>query len=136
LLGAIGFSFWGGVRCAGRWILVGVAVYGVCLVFFAKSHLFWLSILLLVGSGIGDTISAILRATINQLSTPDDLRGRMAAINSIFTNSGPQLGQFQIGALATVAGAEVAAMSGALMILMIVAVLLVRFPNLRDYQLS
>jgi len=136
LLGAIGFSFWGGVRCAGRWILVGVAVYGVCLVFFAKSHLFWLSIILLVGSGIGDTISAILRATINQLSTPDDLRGRMAAINSIFTNSGPQLGQFQIGALATVAGAEVAAMSGALMILMIVAVLLVRFPNLRDYQLS
>jgi len=68
LLGAIGFSFWGGVRCAGRWILVGVAVYGVCLVFFAKSHLFWLSIILLVGSGIGDTISAILRARRSQVS--------------------------------------------------------------------
>jgi MFS family permease len=136
LLGAIGFSFWGGVRHAGRWILFGVAVYGVCLLLFARSHLFWLSILLLVGSGIGDTISAILRATINQLSTPDDLRGRMASINSIFTNSGPQLGQFQIGALATVAGAEFAAMTGALTILLIVAVLLVRFPKLRDYQLS
>ena len=136
LLGAIGFSFWGGVRHAGRWILFGVAVYGVCLLLFARSHLFWLSILLLVGSGIGDTISAILRATINQLSTPDDLRGRMASINSIFTNSGPQLGQFQIGALATVAGAEFAAMTGALTILLIVTVLLVRFPKLRDYQLS
>ena len=136
LLGAIGFSFWGGVRRAGRWILFGVAIYGLCLLFFAKSHLFWLSILLLIGSGIGDTISAILRATINQLSTPDDLRGRMAAINSIFTNSGPQLGQFQLGALATLAGAEVAAMSGALMILTIVALLVVRFPKVRDYQLS
>src|ERR1051325_7714556 len=101
LLGAVGFSLWGSVRRAGRWILFGVTIYGLCLLFFAKSHLFWLSIFLLIGSGICDTISAILRATINQLSTPDDLRGRMAAINSIFTNSGPQLGQFQLGALAT-----------------------------------
>jgi MFS family permease len=134
LLGAIGFSFYGEVRSAGRWILFGVAIYGLCLLLFARSHLFWLSILLLVGSGIGDTISAILRSTINQLSTPDDLRGRMAAINSIFTNNGPQLGQFQIGALATMAGAEAAAMTGALVILVMVAVLVARFPNLRDYQ--
>ncbi len=135
LLGAVGFSLWGTTHRAGRWIIFGVALYGICLLLFARSHLFWLSIVLLIGSGIGDTISAILRSTINQLSTPDELRGRMASINSIFTNSGPQLGQFQIGALATVVGAESAAMTGALLIILIVGALLVRFPSLREYRL-
>ena len=97
-LGAIGFVVCS--RRAGYGILLGVAAYGISLLFFARSHIFWISIILLIGAGIGDTISSILRSTINQLSTPDDLRGRMASINSIFTNSGPQLGQFQTGALA------------------------------------
>jgi MFS family permease len=136
LLGALGFSLWGSVRRAGRWILIGVTLYGLCLLFFATSHIFWLSILLLIGSGIGDTISAILRSTINQLSTPDELRGRMASINSVFTNSGPQLGQFQAGALATLIGTELAATSGALIILIIVGVLAARFPHVRDYRIS
>ena len=136
LLGALVFSVWGPARQAGRWILFGVTIYGLTLLLFAGSHLFWLSVLLLVGSGIGDTISAILRSTINQLSTPDELRGRMASINSIFTNSGPQLGQFQAGALAALIGTELAATSGALVILLIVAVLAARFPQLRDYRLD
>lgn len=136
LLGALGFSVWGPARQAGRWILFGVTIYGLTLLLFAGSHLFWLSVLLLVGSGIGDTISAILRSTINQLSTPDELRGRMASINSIFTNSGPQLGQFQAGALAALIGTELAATSGALVILLIVAVLAARFPHVRDYRLD
>jgi MFS family permease len=136
LLGALGLTLWGPMRQAGRWILVGVTIYGLCLLFFAQSHLLWLSVLLLVGSGIGDTISAVLRATINQLSTPDELRGRMASINSIFTNSGPQLGQFQIGALAAVVGAEIAAMTGALMILLIVIVLAAGFPHVIGYRIS
>ncbi|MGH7797957.1 MAG: MFS transporter [Candidatus Binatia bacterium] len=134
LLGALGFSLVGPVRQAGRWILLGVTIYGLTLLLFAGSHIFWLSVLLLVGSGIGDTLSAILRSTINQLSTPDELRGRMASINSIFTNSGPQLGQFQAGALAALIGTELAATSGALIILLIVGVLVVRFPHVRDYR--
>lgn len=136
LIGAFGFSAWGPARQAGRWILFGVTIYGVCLLGFAHSHFFWLSIIMLVGVGIGDTISAILRATINQLSTPDDLRGRMSSINSIFTNSGPQLGQFQAGALAAVIGAEFSVMTGALIILIIVGVLVARFPRVRDYRLG
>jgi MFS family permease len=136
LIGAFGYGLWGPVRQAGRWILVGVTIYGLCLLFFSQSHFLWLSVLLLVGSGIGDTISAVLRATINQLSTPDELRGRMASINSIFTNSGPQLGQFQIGALAAVVGAEIATMTGALAILLIVIVLAAGFPHVRGYCIS
>lgn len=136
LLGAVGLSLFGPVRRAGRWILLGVTVYGLCLVWFAQSDVFWLSVLLLAGSGVGDTLSAILRATINQLSTPDELRGRMASINSIFTNSGPQLGQFQMGALAAIIGAELAAITGGVIILLIVAVLAVSFPHVRMYQIT
>ena len=136
LIGALAFSLWGPARRAGRWILFGVTIYGVCLFCFAQSHWFWLSIALLIGAGIGDTISAILRSTINQLSTPDDLRGRMSSINSIFTNSGPQLGQFQLGALAAAIGTEFAATTGALAILAIVALLAVRFPHVREYRIG
>jgi MFS family permease len=136
LLGALGFSFSGRKRQAGRWILFGVTIYGLCLFFFAYSHFFWLSIFLLIGSGIGDTISAILRATINQLSTPDELRGRMSSINSIFTNCGPQFGQFQTGALAAVVGAELSAATGATIILLIVGVIVIGFPHVRDYQIG
>jgi len=136
LLGAFAFSLWGSVRRAGRWILFGVTIYGACLLLFSQSHVFWLSLLFLIGSGVGDTISAILRSTINQLTTPDDLRGRMASINSIFTNSGPQLGQFQLGALAAVVGAEVSAATGAALILLIVATLVVGFPQVRDYRVG
>jgi MFS family permease len=136
LIGAFGFSIWGPVRRAGRWILAGVTVYGLCLLGFAHSRYFWLSVLLLAGTGIGDTISAILRATINQLSTPDELRGRMSSINSIFTNSGPQLGQFQAGALAAAIGAEFSVTAGALVILFIVGLLAARCPHVRAYRLS
>jgi MFS family permease len=93
-------------------------------------------LLLLAGTGVGDTISAILRATINQLSTPDELRGRMSSINSVFTNSGPQLGQFQAGALAAAIGAEFSVTIGALAILSIVALLAARFPHVRDYRIT
>jgi len=136
LIGAFGFSVWGPVRRAGRLILVGVTVYGLCLLGFAHSRYLWLSVLLLAGMGIGDTISAILRSTINQLSTPDHLRGRMSSINSVFTNSGPQLGQFQAGALAVAIGAEFSVTTGALMILFVVGLLAARFPHVRDYRIA
>lgn len=136
LIGAIGLSMFGQIRQAGRWILFGVTVYGVCLLGFAYSHWYWLSVFFLIGSGIGDTISAILRSTINQLSTPDELRGRMSSINSIFTNSGPQLGQFQAGALAAVIGAEMSAGVGAVIILIVVGVLVAGYPHVRDYRIA
>jgi hypothetical protein len=73
--------------------------------------------------------------TINQLSTPDALRGPMASINSIFTNSGPQLGQFEAGLLASlIVGTERSATTDALLILVIVIVMGVRFPLVHDFR--
>jgi MFS family permease len=135
LAGAVGFGLIGQVRHAGRWILIGVTVYAISVVLFAQSQILWISVVLLVVSGIGDTTSAVLRATINQLATPDRLRGSMASINSIFTNSGPQLGQFEAGAVAAWLGAEMSLLSGGLAILIIVALTAIGFPNIRKFTI-
>jgi MFS family permease len=136
LAGAFGLSLLGRVTLVGRWILAGVTIYGFSIVLFGMSQVFWVSLCLLLISGIGDSISAIMRSTINQLATPEELRGRMASINSLFTNSGPQLGQFQAGVLAALIGAELAVVSGSVIILFIVGLLVLRFPHVRDFDIA
>ncbi len=127
-------SFRGPFRRSGRWIFIGVAVYGIATMLFAGSRLFWLYVLLLALCGAGDTISSILRGTINQLSTPDELRGRMSSINSIFTSNGPQLGQFESGVVAAWLGAEGSALTGGLATLVILAAVGITFPKIRGFQ--
>jgi MFS family permease len=92
------------VRRAGAWVLVSVAMYGVFMTLFGVSHHFWFSFLMLTAAGAANTVSFVLRNTINQLVTPDEIRGRVTSVNSMFTNTGPQLGQFEAGALASVIG--------------------------------
>jgi len=128
-------SFLGPVRRVGRWILIGVGVFGVSTVLFAGSNVFWFSVLMLALSGAGDTTNAILRNTINQLSTPDELRGRMSSINAIFTNSGPQLGQFESGLVAAWLGTEMSAMTGGLATLGILAAVEIAFPHVRRFRI-
>jgi hypothetical protein len=79
-------------------------MYGVFTTLFGVSHLFWFSFLMLAGAGAANTVSFVLRNTINQLVTPDEIRGRVTSVNSLFTNTGPQLGQFEAGALASAIG--------------------------------
>ena len=92
------------VRRPGAWVLVSVGMYGVFTTLFGVSHLFWLSFLMLAAAGAANTVSFVLRNTINQLVTPDEIRGRVTSVNSMFTNTGPQLGQFEAGALASAIG--------------------------------
>jgi MFS family permease len=122
-------------RRAGTWILIG-GLYGVATVVFAYSQVFWISVLMLAFCGAGDTISSILRSTINQMSTPDELRGRMSSINSIFTSSGPQLGQFESGLVAAWLGAQLSALTGGLASLAIVALVAIGFPQVRGFRIS
>ena len=89
-----------------------MAVYGACTVGFALSHFLALSVLMLAGTGAGNAVSAVLRSTSNQLLTPDQLRGRVAAVNSAFVTGGPQLGQFESGAVAALGGAQLSALTG------------------------
>ena len=120
---------------AGRWVLLGVVLYGVAMVAFALSRHFWLSLLLLGLTGAGDTISSVLRGTANQILATDALRGRVAAVNSMFVIGGPQLGQFESGVVAGVWGAEASALTGGLgALLVVLAIALV--PSVRHFRLS
>ena len=111
-------------------------MYGLSTALFAKSQIFWLSVLMLALTGAGDTISSILRSTINQLSTPDELRGRMSSINSIFTSNGPQLGQFESGLVAAWLGAEASVLTGGLATLAVLAAVAIAYPVVRRYRIQ
>jgi len=109
------------VRRAGTWVLVSVSAYGIFTMVFGLSHFFWLSFLMLAAAGAANTVSFVLRNTINQFLTPDEIRGRVTSVNSMFTNTGPQLGQFEAGALASVIGAAGATAVGGLLVTSIAA---------------
>jgi MFS family permease len=85
--------------------------------------------------GVGNAFSAVLRSTSNQLLTPDHLRGRVAAFNSIFTTGGPQLGQFRSGVVAEAYDARFSAASGAIAALGLVAAMAL-VPRVRRFRLS
>jgi MFS family permease len=120
------------MKRAGVWVLAGIGFYAVCLCVFAVSPYFWLSLLMLAGTGVGNSVSTVLRMTITQLSTPDHLRGRVSAVNGLFTQGGPQLGQFQTGAIAEFAGPVAACLFGGLATLAI-AVGAYASPRIRSY---
>jgi hypothetical protein len=96
-------------------------MYGVFTTLFGVSHFFWLSFLMLAAAGAANTVSFVLRNTINQLVTPDEIRGRVTSVNSMFTNTGPQLGQFEAGAAASVIGPVSATAVGGLLVTSIAA---------------
>lgn len=133
---AMVLGFVGPVQRAGRWIFIGVGLYGVSTAAFGCSRTFWVSTALLALCGAGDTISSILRSTVNQLSTPDELRGRMSSINSVFTSNGPQLGQFEAGLVASWLGAPLSALTGGLATLSIVAWVALCFPQVRRFTIA
>jgi MFS family permease len=135
LLAAVAMALFGPVKHSGRWIFLGIGIYGLSTVFFADSQVFWFSFLMLMLTGAGDTISSILRSTINQLSTPDELRGRMSSINSIFTSSGPQLGQFESGVVAAWLGAQLSALTGGVATLLVLFIVAAGFPKIRRFQI-
>jgi MFS family permease len=122
------------VERAGRWVLLGVALYALCTVGFALSTTLWLSVVMLAGTGLGNMISAVLRGTSNQLLTPDYLRGRVAAVNSVFVQGGPQLGQFEGGLVAELGGARLSALTGGLGALALVGAVAL-MPSVRRFRL-
>jgi len=92
-------------RHAGNILLFTVVLYGVALFVFGVSEWVWLSMLSLAIAGSADMVSVFIRATLVQLATPDEMRGRVAAVHGMFTNASGQLGDFRAGAMAAMLGA-------------------------------
>ena len=117
-------------RQVGQRLLLAVAVFGLATVVFGLSTDFGLSMLALVITGAADSISVVTRMTLVQLETPDDMRGRVSAVNSIFIGASNQLGEFESGATAALLGPVGSVVLGGVGTLVVAATWLRLFPAL------
>ena len=121
-------------RRVGLRMFQAVIVFGLATVLFAVSHWMWLSILSLAILGAADTISVVIRFSLVQLSTPDEMRGRVGAVNFLFINASNQLGQFESGVTAALLGAMPSAILGGVATIAIALLWMKLFPTLRDVE--
>lgn len=105
-----------------RNLLIAVTGFGVCIIGFGLSKTFYLSLLFLFGQGAFDSVSVIIRGTLMQLLTPDHMRGRVSAVNSMFIGSSNEIGDFESGIAAKLLGTIPAVLFGGSMTLLIVTI--------------
>src|SRR5262252_5138067 len=137
-VGALVMSFtlarWPIERNVGRVMFAAVAIYGVATIGFGISTVFWFSFATLVVTGAADMVSVVIRQSLVQLDTPDAMRGRVSAVNSIFIGASNQLGEFESGVAAALLGAVGAVLLGGIGTLAIVALWMKIFPDLAHRQ--
>ena len=122
------------IRRQGPVLLVAVAVFGLATAIFGASTWYPLTLVALAITGTADTVSMVIRGTLRQLLTPDELRGRMTAVNMVFVAGGPQLGEFVVGLTASVIGAPVAVLIGGTLCVLLVGGTALRTPELRQFD--
>ncbi|MFI5397258.1 MAG: MFS transporter [Candidatus Binatia bacterium] len=121
---------------AGHALLIGVAVYGVATIVFGFSRSFPLSVIAYMIVGVGDQVSVVMRATAIQLSTPDDLRGRVSSVNMVFIGASNQLGAVESGFVAALTNATFSVVSGGVGCLIVLAIVVATLPKLRRYRID
>jgi MFS family permease len=117
-------------RRVGHWMFGGVMVYGVATVLFGLSSSFWFSLIALVAMGAGDMVSVYIRHLLVQLETPDEIRGRVSAVNAVFIGASNELGEFESGVTAAWFGTVAAVVAGGVATLAVAGVWTRRFPDL------
>ncbi len=120
---------------AGRIMLGAVACFGACMIGFGLSTVFWLSAFFLLLSGVFDGISVILRSTVLQLTTLDEMRGRVSSVNSLFISSSNELGAFYAGSMARLLGLVPAVVVGGFVTMGVVGATAKLAPKLRRLDL-
>jgi MFS family permease len=134
-LGAIGMAHLGNrVKRQGEAMLVAVGVYGLATIAFGVSQSFFISLIALAVTGFSDSVSASVRNAMRQILTPSRLRGRMQSVMMIFFQGGPQLGEFEAGALAQATSAPFSVVTGGIGTLIAVALMAASIPVLRAYR--
>jgi len=124
------------MRRTGRTLFAAVSGFGATIILFALSRSFPLSLALLFLSGLFDNISVVIRSTVMQLVTPDEMRGRVASVNSIFIGSSNEIGSFESGVAARLMGLVPSVVFGGVMTLLVVAVTAKAAPLLRRLDLK
>ena len=121
---------------AGVKLLSAIFIFGVCIIVFGLSEIFWISVLALFLSGVADGVSVVIRNTILQLHTPDNMRGRVSSVNSIFVGSSNELGAFESGLTAKLFGVVRAVVFGGCMTIGTVVVTALISPSFRKLDLE
>ncbi|MDP9229777.1 MAG: MFS transporter [Bacteroidota bacterium] len=121
-------------RKQGKILMAAVAGFGLCIIGFGLSTIYWISFIALLTGGMLDGISVLIRGTVLQLTTPDYMRGRVASVNSMFINSSNELGQFESGFTARLMGASPAVIFGGCMTMLIVIITWFKAPTLRKFE--
>jgi len=123
----------GPLRKAGRTLLLAVAGFGTVTVIFGLSKSFWLSMTMLLLLGSCDNLSVVIRSTLVQVLTPDDMRGRVSALNSLFIGTSNELGAFESGLVANFFGPIFSVASGGIGTIITVLLMAWLSPELRRY---
>lgn len=123
-------------RNTGKKLLISIFIFGLSIICFGLSSLFWVSVLALFISGAADGISMVIRQTILQLRTPDEMRGRVSSVNSMFVGSSNELGAFESGLAAKLIGPVAAVVFGGTMTLITVIAIGIKNPTLRNLDLT
>jgi MFS family permease len=121
-------------RRVGMRMFQSVIVFGVATVVFALSHWMWLSVLALAVLGAADTVSVVIRFSLVQLATPNEMRGRVGAVNFLFINASNYLGQFESGVAAALLGTVASAVLGGVATVAIALIWMKLFPSLREVE--
>ena len=121
-------------RRVGMRMFQAVIVFGVATVVFALSHWIWLSVLALAILGAADTVSVVIRFSLVQLSTPNEMRGRVGAVNFLFINASNYLGQFESGVAAALFGTVASGVLGGVATVAIALLWMKLFPSLREVE--
>lgn len=121
---------------AGKKLLIAVFFFGLCIIGFGLSKNFWLSVILLFLSGVFDGISVVIRQTILQIYTPDNMRGRVSSVNSIFVGSSNELGAFESGFTSKIMGVVPAVVFGGIMTIGVVATMGFTSPRFRNLDIE
>ena len=122
------------MRQAGKSLLLAVAGFGLATIVFGLSRSFPLSLAMLVLAGGLDMISVVVRQTLVQLRTPDEMRGRVSAVNSVFIDTSNELGGFESGASAALLGPVVSVVGGGIVTVLVVSAVAVAWPELRSMR--
>ena len=121
---------------AGKKLLLAIFGFGLSIIAFGVSSIFWVSVIALFLYGVTDGVSMIIRQTILQLKTPDEVRGRVASVNSIFVGSSNELGAFESGLAAKIIGTIPAVVFGGVMTILTVTFTSIKFPDFRKLDLT
>jgi MFS family permease len=130
---AITLAYLPPLRKAGPALLWSVVGFGVVTIIFGLSRSFWLSMLMLILAGALDSISVVIRHTLVQIRTPDRLRGRVAAINSVFISASNELGGFESGLTAALFGPVISVVGGGIGTILVVVATAMIWPGIRKF---